>query len=37
MRHPVNKQRSAKKFSSHTKRTKMANVSTGPMRGGWRL
>jgi len=37
MRHHVNKRGSAHSFNSHTRRTKMANVSTGPMRGGWRL
>lgn len=35
-RHHVNKHRSAKKFKSHVRRTKSANMR-GPMRGGIRL
>lgn len=36
-RSPVNKSRSAKKFRSQARRTKGANVSPPPMRGGFRL
>lgn len=32
----VNKGRSARKFRSHSMRTKSANMNS-PMRGGWRL
>lgn len=33
----VNKQRSARRFRKHLRRTKAANMAAGPMRGGWRL
>lgn len=36
-RRGVNKGRSARKFRKHLRRTKAANMSAGPMRGGWRL
>jgi len=36
-RKPVNKMRSAKRFKTHVKRTKAANMNINPMRGGWRL
>jgi hypothetical protein len=36
-RHHVNKSRSASKFRSQVQRTKAANVSSSPMRGGIRL
>lgn len=36
-RKPVNKKYSAKRFKSHVKRTKAANMNINPMRGGWRL
>lgn len=36
-RHHVNKHKSARKFRQHSKKVAAANVSMGPMRGGWRL
>lgn len=36
-RSKVNKGASARSFSKKTQRTKAANISAGPMRGGWRL
>ena len=36
-RKPVSKYKSAKKFRSHVSRTKAANMSVNPMRGGWRM
>ena len=36
-RHGVSKFRSARKFRKQVSRTKMANLSINPMRGGWRL
>lgn len=36
-RQGVHKGRSASKFRHNVKRTKGANVSHAPMRGGWRL
>ena len=36
-RKPVSKYKSAKRFKSHVKRTKAANMNINPMRGGWRL
>lgn len=33
----VSKSSSARKFRHHTMRTKSANMSLNPMRGGWRL
>lgn len=36
-RKSVNKHRSAKKFNKNSSRTKAANMSITPMRGGWRL
>jgi hypothetical protein len=36
-RKPVNKYRSAKSFRRNAKRTKSANMSKAPQRGGWRL
>jgi len=36
-RRPVNKYRSASKFKRQVGRSKAANMSTNPMRGGWRL
>ena len=36
-RKPVNKMRSARKFKSQNRKTKMANVSPPPMRGGIRF
>ena len=36
-RHGVSKHRSAKVFRKHVRRTKAANMSVTPMRGGWRL
>nr|QJB19484.1 MAG: hypothetical protein [Microvirus sp.] len=36
-RFPVNKHRAAKSFRKQSSRTKYANVSMGPMRGGIRL
>jgi hypothetical protein len=33
----VNKQKSAKRFRGHAKRTKAANMQRAPQRGGWRL
>lgn len=34
---PVNKSASARQFRSNTSRTKAANITRGPMRGGIRL
>jgi hypothetical protein len=36
-RFKVNKSRSARKFRRNVGKTKMANMSAMPMRGGWRL
>lgn len=36
-RRPVNKRKSAAQFRRNVTHTKAANVSAGPMRGGWRL
>jgi hypothetical protein len=36
-RKPVNKRRSARSFRKNTRRTKSANMSKAPQRGGWRL
>lgn len=36
-RHSVNKHKSAKTFSRHTRTVAAANTSINPMRGGWRL
>ena len=36
-RHPVSKSGSARQFRANVSRTKAANVSPIPMRGGWRL
>jgi hypothetical protein len=36
-RKPVNKRKSAKTFRRTAKRTKAANMSKAPQRGGWRL
>jgi len=36
-RHGVSKGHSARKFRKNVSRTKGANVSAAPMRGGWRL
>ena len=36
-RHSVNKGRSAAQFRTNVSRTRAANVSSMPMRGGWRL
>lgn len=36
-RMPVSKSQSAAKFRSQVSRTKAANLSINPMRGGWRL
>lgn len=36
-RNKVSKYKSAKAFKSNAKRTKMANMSPTPMRGGFRL
>lgn len=36
-RKPVNKYRSSKKFRKGAKKTRAANVSPRPMRGGYRL
>lgn len=36
-RKPVNKHRSSKQFANKTRKTKAANVSPSPMRGGIRL
>lgn len=33
----VNKRRSARQFRRATTRTKAANISPAPQRGGWRL
>lgn len=33
----VNKKSSAKTFRNNTKKTKLQNIKTGPMRGGIRL
>lgn len=33
----VHKSSSARKFRSHTQRTKSVNMRPTPMRGGWRL
>mgnify|MGYP000048450873 FL=1 len=33
----VNKGRSASKFRKQVSRTKVANLRSNPMRGGWRL
>lgn len=33
----VSKRRSARVFRKHSMRTKSANMSLNPMRGGWRL
>lgn len=33
----VNKGHSARKFRSHSSKTKAANIAAAPMRGGWRL
>ena len=37
MRYPVNKNKSAGQFRRNIKRTKGANISPPPMRGGIRL
>jgi len=36
-RKPVNKRRSARSFRKNARRTKSANLSKAPQRGGWRL
>lgn len=36
-RRPVSKSRSARKFRHQSSRTKAPNMSSTPMRGGWRL
>jgi len=36
-RKPVSKHKSARKFRSNVSRTKAANMSVNPMRGGWRM
>lgn len=36
-RHSVHKGRQAKKFRKNVSRTKAANLSVNPMRGGWRM
>lgn len=36
-RYRVNKGRDARKFRSQSSRTKVANLRSSPMRGGWRL
>ena len=36
-RKAVNKKRSARSFRKNAKRTKAANMSKSPQRGGWRL
>jgi hypothetical protein len=36
-RKPVNKRRSARSFRKNAKRTKAANMTKAPQRGGWRL
>ena len=36
-RRPVSKSGSARQFRSNVSRTKAANLSATPMRGGWRL
>jgi len=33
----VNKYKSAKRFRSHSRKTKAANIQKAPQRGGWRL
>ncbi|AGT39915.1 hypothetical protein [Marine gokushovirus] len=36
-RYNVNKGKSAKKFRKQVSKTKVANLRSNPMRGGWRL
>lgn len=36
-RYNVNKSKSARKFRKQVSRTKVANLRSNPMRGGWRL
>lgn len=36
-RYSVNKSKSAKKFRKQVSKTKVANLRSNPMRGGWRL
>jgi uncharacterized Fe-S cluster-containing MiaB family protein len=36
-RYSVNKGKSAKQFRKQVSRTKVANLRSNPMRGGWRL
>lgn len=36
-RHPQNRRAAAKTFNKQSRKTKRANVMTGPMRGGIRL
>jgi hypothetical protein len=36
-RKPVSKYKSARKFRANVSRTKAANMSVNPMRGGWRM
>jgi uncharacterized Fe-S cluster-containing MiaB family protein len=36
-RYSVNKGKSAKKFRKQVSKTKVANLRSNPMRGGWRL
>jgi len=36
-RYSVNKMKSAKKFRKQVSKTKVANLRSNPMRGGWRL
>jgi hypothetical protein len=36
-RKSLNKNKSARRFRHHAKRTKSANMQKAPQRGGWRL